>query len=162
MDYLFEKLHQVRSLREQTAQSDLAQGRQRLDRAEQQLSAKRKRLARHRRFQSKMQAQLFTRIDHKTVTLNEFQTYRGRINDLQSEEKACRQRVHQAETRKDSARANVERLAAVFHQRRRQSAKLEPLRSTWKTRIEQERNRRAEEELEEMVANRFSLGNADS
>lgn len=67
------------------------------------------------------------------TVINEFQTYRGRINDLQSEEKACRQ-----------------------------SAKLEPLRSTWKTRIEQERNRRAEEELEEMVANRFSLDNADS
>lgn len=67
MDYPLDKLHQVRSLREQLAQSDLVQGRHRLDQADQEVSRKRRQLECHRLLQSKMQVRLFEEIDRKEV-----------------------------------------------------------------------------------------------
>ena len=104
-----DKLHLVRSLREQLAQSDLAQGRHRLDQADQELSRKRARLQCHCRLKSKMEAQLFAEMDRQEVTLNEFETYCGRISDLSAKEKNCREKEQQAQAQKDSARAEVDR-----------------------------------------------------
>ena len=151
-----DRLHQVRSLRQQRAQTDLARGRRRLDRADEELSRRQRDLEGHRRFQAKMEALLFSRMDGKAVTLGELETYRGRVSDLRTEGKAFQENMRQAQIQKDSARAEAERLDAVFHKRCRESTRLEEYRKVRITRIEEEKNRRSEEEMEEMALNRFS------
>ena len=160
MDYPLEKLQQVRTLREQTAQSDLAQGRHRLDQADRELAGRQMRLECHRALQSKMQAQLFNQIGRKAVTLDEFETYRDNLSDLRTEEKKCREMVQQAQTLKESANTEVDRLCAVFQQRCRQSTKLKEHRKAWDTKVEEEKDRRLEEEMDEIIVNRFSRDTA--
>ena len=157
-----DQLQQVRSLREHLARTDLARGRHRLDQADQELSHQQADLERHRLFQVKMEALLFEEIGRKTVTLNEFETYRGRISDLRTEEKNCRERVREAEIHKDSAHAEVDRLGVVFQNRCRESTRLKEFRNARDTRREEEKNRRAEEEMEEMAINRFPCKDEDS
>jgi hypothetical protein len=161
MDYPLDKLHQVRSLREQLAQSDLVKGRHRLDQAEQEVSRKQMRLKRHRLLQSQMEVRLFEEIDGKAVTLNEFESYRGRISDLHAEGEKCRERVRQAEMQKDSARAEADHLCAVFQKRLRESTKLKEFRNAWNAKVEEEKNWWMEEEMEEIVTNRFARKDAD-
>jgi hypothetical protein len=162
MDYPLDKLHQVRFLREQLAQSDFAQGRHRLDRADREVSRKQMHLDCHRLLQSKMQVRLFEEIGRKEVTLTEFESYRGRISDLRAEEKKCQESVRQAEILKDSASTEVDRLGAVLQKRLQESTKLKEIRNSWNAKVEEEKKWRMEEEMEEMVINRFSGKDAGS
>jgi hypothetical protein len=155
MDHLLDKLHQLRSLREQLAQSDLAQGRQRLDQADQELSNKQALLEDHRLLQLKMEALLFKGIGRKKVSLNDFESYCGRISDLRTEEKNHQERVQQAERQKESACEEVDRLSVALHRRCREITKLEVFRKAWAFKVEEEKNQQLEEEMEEIVVNRF-------
>lgn len=161
MNYPLDQLHQVRSLREKLAQSDLAQGRNRLDQADQELNRTQADLESHRLHQSQMEARLFEEIACKKLTLNELEIYRGRMTDLRTEEENFRERVRQAKTQKDATRAEVDRLSAVFQQRCRESTKLEQHRKVWKTGFEDEIDQRMEDEMEEMVVHRFSRNDTD-
>jgi len=155
MDYPLDKLHKVRVLREELAQSDLAAGRSRLHQAGQELSSKRTHLEGHRLHKSKMQIRLFDELESRAVTLNEFETYCDQISDLCAKEKKYQEKVHQAEIRNDSARQDVDRLRDVLQKRCRESAKLKEFRNTRNVKIEEDNSLWMEEEIEEMVTNQF-------
>lgn len=156
MDYPLKRLHVVRTLREQLAQSDLAAGRQRLDQADQALSRRQLHLEKHRLLKAEMEVQLFKQIDKKEVTVGELERYRGRIAELSIEEKKRQAEVQQAEICKGSAHKEVDLLVSVVQKRHRQRTKLKELRKVWNTKVEEEENWLAEEEMEEMVMNRFA------
>lgn len=156
-----DKIYLVRSLREQLAQSHLAQGRRRLHQARRKLSGEKMRLQCQRLTQAKIETRLFDEIDRKEVTLDEFETYRGRIADLRDTWEKCRNRVRQAETQRDSARADVHQLSAIFQKRCRQRSTIKELCKEQDSKLEEENNRRKEEEVEEMVTNRFPVNDAD-
>jgi hypothetical protein len=156
MNHSLDKLQKVRSLREQLAQCDLTQGRRRLDQADQELSRKRMDLKHLRLIKSKLEALLFSEIDHTEMTLYEFEVYRGRIRDLCAEEQNFLERVRQAEIQKDSTCAEVDRLSAALQKRCRESTKLKEFCTAWNTTVEEEKKWWEQEEMEEMVANRFS------
>ena len=155
MDYPLDKLDAVRALREQLAQSDLTAGKQRLEQADQALSRKRRHLDKHRALKAKMEVQLFEQIDQKEVTSSELERYRGRITELCSEEKQHQAQVQQAEIHKDSACQDVDLLITTVQKRTRQRVTLKELRKDWNTKVEEEENWLSEEEMEEMVVNRF-------
>jgi hypothetical protein len=156
MNLSLDKLQRVRSLREQSAQSDLVQGRRRLDQADQELSRKRTNLEHHRVTKSKLEALLFDAIDRKEVTLDEFEVYCNRIFDLSAEEQNYLEKVRQAEIQKDSAHAQVDLLSAALQKRCLESIKLKEFSKAWNTKVEEERRWRRQEEIEELVASRFS------
>lgn len=162
MSIFLDKLYQVRSLREQLAQSDLARSRQRFEQADKELSNKQMQLKKHCLLQSKVEAYLFEKINRKEVNLTEFKTYRGRISELRTEGKKCGEKVRQAEIQKNSACVEVDHLSAVFQKRCRENTKLKEYRDAWNIRIQEEKHRSMEEEMEEMVMNRFSHNDADS
>jgi hypothetical protein len=156
MKFSLDKLQKVRVLREQLAQSDLAQGRRRLNHADQELSDVQMRLEHHRLIKLELETMLYGEIDNKEMTLNEFEIYCGRISDLRTEEENCLDSVRQAEIQKASVQAQVDHLSTVLQKRCRESTKLKEVCSAWNTKVEEEKKWWRQEEMEEMVASRYS------
>ena len=156
-----DKICQVRSLREQLAQSHLAHGKRRLDQAHRKLADEKMRLQSQRLIQAKIEARLFDEIGRKEVTLDEFEAYCGRIAELRDRWQKCSNKVRQAQTKRDSARSDVHELSAVFQKRCRQHSAIKELCKVENSKQEEENNRWKEEEVEEIVANRFPVNDKD-